>query len=103
MGKFKELLRKAQEEHKKQQLQRLKRHYRMWKQMMKLPTLWYNDLTKLQRFKQWAKKNFGEIFVDAISIGGIITTIVMNFRTAVKKGARAAGKFARALADAGKK
>ena len=33
-----------------------------------------NDLTRFERFKQWAKKNLGGISVVAISVAGIITT-----------------------------
>ena len=60
-----------------------------------------NDLTRFERFKQWAKKNIGGISVIAISVAGIITTIVMGARTAIKKGAQATSKFARALAKVG--
>ena len=48
-----------------------------------------NDLMRFERFKQWAKKNIGGISVVAISVAGIITTIVMGARTVVKKGAQA--------------
>ena len=62
-----------------------------------------NDLTRFERFKQWAKRNLGGISVVAISVAGIITTIVMGARTAIKKGARATSKFARALPKVGEK
>ena len=62
-----------------------------------------NDLTRFERFKQWAKKNIGGISVVAMSVAGIITTIVMGARTVVKKGAQATSKFARALAKVGEK
>ena len=62
-----------------------------------------NDLTRFERFKQWAKKNIGGISPVAISVAGIITTIVMGARTAIKKGAQATSKFARALAKVGEK
>ena len=62
-----------------------------------------NDLTRFERFKQWAKKNLGGISVVAISVAGIITTIVMGARTAIKKGAQDTSKFARALAKVGEK
>ena len=39
INEFKELVEKAQAEHKKKQpLQRWKKHYRTWKQMMNMPT-----------------------------------------------------------------
>ena len=56
-----------------------------------------NDLTRFERFKKWVKRNLGGISVVAISVTGIITTIVMGARTVVKKGASATRKFARAL------
>ena len=62
-----------------------------------------NDLTRFERFKQWAKRNLGGISVVAISVAGIITTIVMGARTVIKKGARATSKFARTLAKVGEK
>ena len=62
-----------------------------------------NDLTRFERFKQWAKRNLGGISVVAISFAGIITTIVMSLRTVIKKGARATRKFAKALAKVGEK
>ena len=43
-----------------------------------------NDLTRFERFKQWAKRNLGGISVVAISVAGIITTIVMGARTVIK-------------------
>ena len=62
-----------------------------------------NDLTRFQRFEQWTKKNLGGISVVAVSVAGIITTIVMGARTVIKKGARATSKFAKALAKLGEK
>ena len=62
-----------------------------------------NDLTRFERFKQWAKRNLGGISVVAISVAGIITTIVMGARTVIRKGAQATSKFAKALAKVGEK
>ena len=56
-----------------------------------------NDLTRFERFKEWAKRNLGGISVVAISVVGIVTTIVVGARNAVKRGARATSKFAKAL------
>ena len=56
-----------------------------------------NDLTRFERFKKWAKRNLGGISIVAISVAGIITTIVMGTRNAVKGGARATSKFAQTL------
>ena len=57
-----------------------------------------NDLTRFERLKRWAKKNLGGISIVAISVAGIITTIVMGALNAVKRGARATSKFAKTLA-----
>ena len=62
-----------------------------------------NDLTRFQRFKEWSKKNLAGLSVVAISVAGIITTIVMGARNAVRGGARATSKFATALAKVGEK
>ena len=56
-----------------------------------------NDLTRFERFKRWARRNLGGISVVAISVAGIITTIVMGARNAVKKGASATSKVAKTL------
>ena len=55
------------------------------------------DLTRFERFKRWAKTNLGGISIVAISVAGIITTIVMGARNAVKRSARATSKFAKTL------
>ncbi len=62
-----------------------------------------NDLTRFERFKKWAKENITGVSAIAISIAGIITTIVMAGRSAVKKGAKAVGQFGKALANIAKK
>ena len=61
------------------------------------------DISRLQRFKKWAKENIAVVSVLAISIAGIITTIVVGARTAIVKGAQATSKFGKALANLGKK
>ena len=62
-----------------------------------------NDLTRFERFKRWAKRKLGGISVVAVSVAGIITTIVMGARNGVKRGARATSKFAKALKKLGEK
>ena len=62
-----------------------------------------NDLSRLEKFKRWAKDNLVRVSALAISIAGMITTIVMGARKAFKKGAQATGKFAEALYNLGKK
>ena len=58
-----------------------------------------NDLTTFERFRKWAKENITGVSAVAISIAGIITTIVIAGRGAVKKGAKAVGQFGKALAN----
>ena len=62
-----------------------------------------NDLTRLEKFKRWAKDSLVGVSALAISIAGIITTIVIGARKALKKGAQATGKFAKVLYNLGKK
>ncbi len=62
-----------------------------------------NDLTRFEKFKKWAKQNIAGVSAVAISIAGIITTIIIAGRSAVKKGAKAVGKFGKALANVTKK
>ena len=50
-----------------------------------------NDLTRFERFKRWT------ISIVAISVVGIMTTVVMGARNAVRRGARATSKFAKNL------
>ena len=66
-----------------------------------------NDLTRFERFKRWAKENLLGVSAVAISVAisvaGIITTVVLSGRNAVKKGAKAVGEFGKALANLAKK
>ena len=62
-----------------------------------------NDLTKLERFKQWARENLIGFSAIAISIAGIITTVIIAGRKAVKETAKGVGKVAKALFNLGKK
>ena len=62
-----------------------------------------NDLTRFERFKKWAKENMVGVSALAISVAGIITTIVIGARKAISTGAQATGKFAKALYNLGKK
>ena len=62
-----------------------------------------NPLTRFERFKTWARENLGGISVVAISVAGIITTIVMGMKTVVVGGAKAASKFGKFLAKLAEK
>ena len=62
-----------------------------------------NDLTRYERSKKWAKENIAGVSAIAISVAGIITTVVMAGRKAAKQGAKAVGKFGKALANLTKK
>ena len=62
-----------------------------------------NGLSRLEEFKKWAKENILGISAPAISVAGTITTIVIGARNAIRKGAQATGKFAKAVYNLGKK
>ena len=62
-----------------------------------------SDLGRLERFKEWAKNNLIGLSAIAITIAGIVTTVVIAGRKAVKQTARATGKLAKALVNIGKK
>ena len=62
-----------------------------------------NDLTRFERFKRWSKENLVGVSAVAISVAGIITTVVISGRNAVKNGAKAVGHFGKALANLAKK
>ena len=62
-----------------------------------------NDLSRLERFKQWARENLIGFSAIAISIAGIITTVVIAGRKAVKDTAKGVGRVAKALFNLGKK
>ena len=47
---------------------------------------------RLQKFKEWAKENLVDLSTLAISVAGIITTIIVGARKALMKGAQATGK-----------
>ena len=47
-----------------------------------------STLRTFERFKQWAKKNLAGLSVVAISVAGIVTTIVMGAKNAIKKGCK---------------
>ena len=62
-----------------------------------------NDLNRLERFKEWAKKNLIGISAIAITLAGIATTVVVAGRSAVKATAKATGRLAKAFVNLGKK
>ncbi len=62
-----------------------------------------NDITRFERFKKWAKENLVGVSAVSISIAGIIMTIVLAGRKAVKNSAKAVGQFGKALANIAKK
>ena len=62
-----------------------------------------SDLGKFEKFKEWAKNNLIGLSAIAITIGGIITTVIIAGRGAVKSTAKATGMLAKALVNIGKK
>ena len=61
-----------------------------------------NDLTRLERFKEWAKKNLVGLRGVAIMAASLITSIIAITRSVVKKGAKAVSAFGKALAEVSK-
>lgn len=62
-----------------------------------------HDLSRLDRFKEWVKKNGLALEGITTGIASIITTISISARNAIKKEAKATGKFAKAVFSLGKK
>ena len=62
-----------------------------------------NDLTRLERFKKWARENVVGVSAIAISVAGIVTAAVMGARNTVKKEGKALGKFAKGVSKVFKK
>ena len=62
-----------------------------------------NDLSRLERFKEWAKRNLVGMSAIAITLAGIATTVIIAGRSAVKATAKATGRLAKALVNLGKK
>ena len=62
-----------------------------------------NDLTRLEKFKKWARENVVGVSAIAISIAGIVTAAVIGARSVVKKGGKALGKFAKGVSKVFKK
>ena len=62
-----------------------------------------NDLSRLEKFKEWAKRNLIGISAIAITLAGIATTVIIAGRSAVKATAKATGRLAKALVNLGKK
>ena len=61
------------------------------------------DITRLERFKEWIKDNWLGVSAFAAGVAGLITTIIIGARTAAVKGAQATKSFAKAVRDAIKK
>jgi hypothetical protein len=62
-----------------------------------------NDLTRFERFRKWARENLLELSAVSISVAGIITTVIMTGRSALKRGAQAVSRFGKAVANLAKK
>ena len=73
------------------------------KQLEEIRVAQEQDISRLQRFKEWAKENMVGLSALSISIAGIITTIIVGLRKVAIQGAQATSKFAKALAKIGKK
>ena len=60
-------------------------------------------ISRLKRFTNWARENLLGLSAVAISVAGVITTVVIAGRGAVRAGARATKKFAKGLAKVAEK
>ena len=61
-----------------------------------------SDIGRFEKFKKWSKENLLGLSAVAISIAGILTTIIIGARNALKSGARAVGNLGKAIANIGK-
>ena len=61
------------------------------------------DISRFKKFSKWARENILGLSLVAISAAGILTTIIIAGRGAIRSGARATGRFASALANIAKK
>ena len=61
------------------------------------------DISRLRRFSKWAKENLFGLSAVLISATGILTTILIAGRGAIRSGARATKNFASVLAKIAKK
>ena len=61
-----------------------------------------SDIGRLERFKKWSKENLLGLSAVAISVAGILTTIIIGARNALKSGAKAVGNLGKSLVNIGK-
>ena len=61
-----------------------------------------SDIGRFEKFKKWSKENLLGLSAVAISVAGILTTIIIGARKALKQGSKAIGKFAKAISNNGK-
>ena len=62
-----------------------------------------NPLTRFEKFKKWSRENLLGLSAVSVSVAGIITTIVIAGKSAVKAGANATKKFAKGLSKIAEK
>jgi predicted PP-loop superfamily ATPase len=60
------------------------------------------DISRFQKFRQWAKENMVALSGVAISTAGLITALLIHARGAIVSTAKATGKVAKALANLAK-
>lgn len=61
------------------------------------------DLSRLERFKEWVKKKEIPLAGVTIGIAGIITSVSLSAGNPIKKGAKAPGNLAKIIYNLGKK
>lgn len=60
-------------------------------------------LIKFKRFKGWARRNLFGLSAVAISVAGVITSVVMGAKNAARRGGKALTKLAKSVKNIGKK
>lgn len=61
------------------------------------------DISRLEKFKQWEKENFISFSALTISVAGVITTVIVRLRKAVVTTGQTVGRFVWALNNISKK
>ena len=61
-----------------------------------------SDIGRFEKFKKWSKENLLGLSAVAISVAGILTTIIIGARNALKSEAKVVGNLGKAIANIGK-
>ena len=86
-----------------QQLLNPEVRYNNGDERVELPDLSANDLVRLEKFKQWARKSLFILSGVAIAVASAITAVVLVMRSTLKEGEKATQQAKKVLDDATKK